>query len=216
MDFPLALTRLRRATAWPNPPDAPWRTARFCVVDIETTGLNMSRDEIVSVGVVEIREARITPDTFYEVAKPARAISEESMCIHSLTSSDLLHAPPFAEVMPRLRETLAESVIVAHAAWVERCFLNRALRPLGEKVPDRLVDTAALARFAGISHPGPNEPSLEGLSRSLGLPVHTPHHALGDAQTTAQLMLALASRIEREVGRLTVNDLLDISAAHGN
>jgi DNA polymerase III subunit epsilon len=52
--------------------------------------------------------------------------------------------------------------------------------------------------------------------RRMGLPVHTPHHALGDAFTTAQLFLALATRLERgQAGRpLTVRELCSISRHH--
>jgi DNA polymerase-3 subunit epsilon len=36
---------------------------------------------------------------------------------------------------------------------------------------------------------------LSHAARELGLPVHRPHHADGDALTTAQLFLALATRL---------------------
>ncbi|MFZ0159102.1 MAG: DUF294 nucleotidyltransferase-like domain-containing protein [Kineosporiaceae bacterium] len=60
------------------------------------------------------------------------------------------------------------------------------------------VDTAALARQTGMAPSGSDdsEPSLERLALSLGLPVHTPHHALGDALTTAGVLLALVTRLE--------------------
>ena len=38
--------------------------------------------------------------------------------------------------------------------------------------------------------------SLTALARSLGLPVHRPHHALGDALTTAQVFIALATLLD--------------------
>lgn len=223
MGLPDALrARVRRSRPWTIPwttpgRQDPWREARFCVVDIETTGLDTTKDEIVSVGVVEVVEGRITSTTFYEVARPLRAISEESMCVHALTPQDLADAPPFVEVLTRLKAFLAGSVIVAHAAWVERAFLDRALRPWGERVPRDLVDTAALARAAGVAPAALDgrEPSLEALSLRLHLPVHTPHHALGDALTTAQVLLVLASRLEREQGSLLVEDLLRLSDTHG-
>ena len=215
MGLPSALSaRLRRTQPWGAPPNTPWRQTRFCAVDIETTGLDLVRDEIISVGVAEIQHGRMTSRTFYEVACPRRSISEAAICIHSLTDADLARAPAFSQVLPRLTAELQHSVIVAHAAWIERAFLNRALKPLGEQVPDRLIDTAALARSQGLATTGAREPSLEGLSRSLHLPVFTPHHALGDARTTAQLLLMLATRIEQTTDHvLTVNDLLDLSAA---
>jgi DNA polymerase-3 subunit epsilon len=206
---------LRRTRSWRTEETLPWREARFCVIDIETTGLELDRDDIISVGVAEVVQARITSRFLYEVARPSRPISEAAMCLHALTADELAAAPPIAQVLPRLRAHVAGSVIVAHAAWVERAFLNRALRPLGERVPDRLVDTAALARHLGLVPPGTHEPSLEALARQLGLPVHTPHHALGDAVTTAEVLLVEATTIERRGGVATVDELLTLSARHG-
>jgi DNA polymerase-3 subunit epsilon len=115
-------------------------------------------------------------------------------------------------VLLRLRDHVAGSALVAHAAWVERAFLNRALRPLGERVPDRLVDTAALARHLGLVERSEREPSLEALARQLRLPVHTPHHALGDAVTTAEVFLVEATAIETRSGAASVDQLLALSA----
>jgi len=208
------IDRLRRVRPWPSPDDVPWRDSRLCVVDIETTGLDLARDEVVSIGVAEVAGGRVTSSRFYQVVRPERPISEASMRVHALTATELADAPSFGEVLPRLRAFIGEAVIVAHAAWIERAFLDRALRPYGERVPDRLVDTAALARHLGLAAPGPTEPSLELLCQQLGLPAYLPHHALGDAVTTAQLLLVLASRIEAaEPSAVTVGRLLALSSA---
>ena len=45
--------------------------------------------------------------------------------------------------------------------------------------------------------PAASEPvGLSDLARSLGLPVHRPHHADGDALTTAQVFIALATHLD--------------------
>ena len=48
------------------------------------------------------------------------------------------------------------------------------------------------------------------MARGLGLPVHRPHHADGDALTTAQAFIALATHLE-EFGPQTVGSLVRIS-----
>lgn len=207
--------RYRRTTPWSCDRNQAWRAARFAVVDIETTGLDLAHDEIVSVGVSVVDRGRVTDETVYRVVKPRCAISSSAMKVHALTDDEVAGAPGILEALAELRAVAAGSVLVAHAAWVERAFLNRALRSCGERVPDDLVDTAALARYAGLWPQGGDEPSLEVLSRALGLPVHTPHHALGDAVTTAQLLLVLATRIESEAKPLMAGDLLDISRIWG-
>lgn len=199
MDLPDALSRLRRR-AWPAPPDLPWREAEFAVIDLETTGLDLRRDHVVSIGIVVVRAGRITADRYYQVVKPPVAIGEEAMKIHALTPGELESAPALAEVLPQVRDRLRGRVLVAHAVWVERAFVDRALRPLGERLPDEVVDTAGLARRLGLATTEGFEPNLETLARTLGLPVHTPHHALGDALTTAQVLLVAATRLEQGHG----------------
>jgi len=210
---------VRRRTRLPGPdPRSPWRAAEFCVLDVETTGLDLARDEIVSFGAALVVGGRIPCGrVVYREVRPARAVSVPALTVHGLRTADLAGAPAIGDVLDELIGLLSGRVLVAHAAWVERAFLDRALRPRGHRTGRCVVDTAALLRACRLAGPaGGTEPHLETAARQLGLPVYTPHHALGDAFTTAQLFLALATRLEREPsGRpLTVRDLCRVSDHH--
>jgi DNA polymerase III subunit epsilon len=214
--------RFRRRVPLPAPhPRTPWREAEFCVVDLETTGLDLGRDDIVAYGAAIVAQARIPCGRLaYGLVRPARPVSVPALAIHGLRAADLADAPTIDEVVGDLVDLLDNRVLVAHAAWVERAFLNRALRPRGLALSRAVIDTAALLRACRLVESNTtSEPNLEDASRRLGLPVHTPHHALGDAFTTAQLFLALATRLERvPAGReprpLTVRQLCAISRHH--
>ena len=95
--------------------------------------------------------------------------------------------------------------MVAHAAWVERTFLQAPLRPHGRAPARTLIDTTMLWRLLCIDRgrPDPGYTHLGTLAAELGLPAHRAHHALGDALTTAQVFLALATHLEA-FGRRTV------------
>jgi len=68
-----------------------------------------------------------------------------------------------------------------------------------------------LARATGIASRGSvREPDLEWLAGELGLPAVNPHHALSDAITTAQVFLALMSRLSR-LGYSTARDFVDLT-----
>jgi DNA polymerase-3 subunit epsilon len=179
-------------------PARPWRDAEFVVVDLETTGLDLRRDEIVSYGAVVVREGRALARTaVYGLVRPVRPVSREAVEVHALRPEDLAGAPPLAEQAPVLAALLRGRVLVAHAAWVEQAFLGRALRLAGARFDGPVVDTAALARETLVARDrDEGEPSLERLAAALRLPVHTPHHALGDALTTANVFLALAGRLD--------------------
>jgi len=200
-------------------PRTPWREAEFCVLDVETTGLMLNRDEIISYGAVPVVRARIPCGrVVYREVRPERPVSVGALTVHGLRTADLASAPPLDDLLDELTGLLTGRVLVAHAAWVERAFLDRALRPRGHRIGRAVVDTAALLRACRLAERGASvEPNLEAAARELGLPVYTPHHARGDAFTTAQLFLALATRLERaeRPGRpLTVRNLCAISRHH--
>lgn len=179
--------------------ELPWREAEFAVVDLELTGLDLKRDEIVSYGGVVVRGGRVVASSVvYGLVRPRIPVTAESIAVHALRPADLEDAPGLDVCIEALVGLLAGRVLVAHAAWVERAFIGRAFAEAGLKLDGPVVDTAALARETGLAARGTEtEPSLEGLVSGLGLPVHTTHHAAGDALTTANLLLALASRLDR-------------------
>ena len=199
--------------------NADWRSIDYSAVDVETTGLALKEDEVISIGVAQIHVGRIiTEENFYREVRPYRSPSPESIRIHSLRGIDLMETAPIDSVMPDFVAQVSGKVLIAHAAWVEYAFLKRSLRGTGLSFSKQMIDTAALARAAGFAADvSGSEPSLEFLARRLHLPVYAPHNALGDALTTAVVFLALATELEREqlakgVSGLTLRKLLEISA----
>jgi DNA polymerase III subunit epsilon len=179
----------------------PWREAAFSVLDFETTGLDPAADEIISFATVTVARGRVTlDDARYELVRPRRMPDGESIRIHGLREADLADAAPLSERIDILLEALTGRAIVAHVAAVERGFLDRALTEHGLEVVNPIIDTAALDRELRRLRQrtaAEREPiGLSAMANELGLPVHRPHHADGDALTTAQAFVALATHLE--------------------
>ena len=131
---------------------------------------------------------------------PSAAPAPSSIEIHGLRAADLAAAPEAAEALAPLAAALRGRTPVAHAAWVERAFLRAPLAALGTRMPRRIVDTALLWRLLCIVR-GEGDPGwtpLAAVADGLGLPAHRPHVAEGDALTTAQVLLALATHLEAQ------------------
>jgi DNA polymerase-3 subunit epsilon len=191
--------RLRPYRRLPAPRfDTPWREAEFCVLDLETTGLDPRRDDIVSYGATIVAQARIhCGRNVYGLVRPVRPVSIASLTVHHIRQSDVDGAPGIDEVLDDLIGLIGHRALVAHEAWFEQGFLDRALSRRGLRLGRAVIDTAALLRACGLSAAGTaRESGVEAAARRLGLPVHTPHHALGDAVTAAELLLLLATRLE--------------------
>ena len=183
------------------PAQSPWREVAFTVLDFETTGLAPSSDEIISFAGVTVDGGRVRlDDARYELVRPNRMPDWDTIRIHGLREADLEEARPLPEIIDTLLETIAGRPIVAHVAGVERGFLEAALSTIGEELRNPIVDTAALdgeLRRLRRQPAAETEPvGLSAMARSLGLPVHRPHEADGDALTTAQAFVALASHLD--------------------
>jgi DNA polymerase III subunit epsilon len=200
-------------------PDTPWRAAGWCVVDLELTGLQRS-DEIIAIGAVPVLEGAIAlGEAMYALARAERAPAHGAVLVHKLRSADLAGAPPLSAAVDQLLRMLAGRVPVFHTAVVERTFLGRELRRRRVRLPAE-ADTEALGRLwlrerAGSHPPVPAGLSLARLCALLGIPGETPHHALGDALTTAKAFIALASHLEAARGPQTVGSLRGAEALLG-
>ena len=207
-----------RARQLPGLPatDTPWRAAGWCVVDLELTGLERS-DEIIAIGAVPVIEGAIAlGDAMYALARADRAPAHGAVLVHKLRSADLAGAPPLSVAMDQLLRMLAGRVPVFHTAVVERTFLGRELRRRRVRLPTE-ADTEALGRLWLRERDGvvPAGLSLARLCSLLGIPGETPHHALGDALTTAKAFIALASHLEVARGPQTVGSLRNADALLG-
>jgi DNA polymerase-3 subunit epsilon len=174
----------------------PWPVARWCVVDVETTGLDRRTDQVVSVAAVPVRGGRIQAgQAFASLVRSERSPSAESVRVHGIRAVDLVDAPAPEEVARALAPHVDGAILVAHYAPVERAFLLPLLARAGIRPPRRIADTEALGRLWLAQRDGemPAHLGLAQLATELGLPSHHPHDALGDALTTAQVFIALAA-----------------------
>ena len=172
-----------------------WREARFIAIDVETTGLDPRRDEVISFAGIPIESARIVPsESVHGLVRPRATPTSAAIEIHRLREEDLATAPRAPDALAPLEARMRGRIPVVHASWVERTFLKKAGCPL----PRRIVDTALLWRLLSIER-GERDPgtcSLSAIAAGLGLPAHRPHTAEGDALTAAQVFLAMATHLE--------------------
>lgn len=187
----------------------PWREAAYCVVDLELSGLDPTRHEIIAFGALPIEGGRVRLDGASSgLVRPTRPLAAEAVRVHGIRAADLADAPPLERALDRLLAAMAGRILVAHHASVERAFLGAALRGRRVRLRGPVLDTAVLARVWLAERDGelPPRMSLTALARACGLPVHSPHTAVGDALTTAQLFMVTATQLDarepQTVGRL--------------
>lgn len=177
----------------------PWREGRWCALDLELTGLDPRVDEIISFGAIPIEDGRVRlAEAVSGLVRPEREIGEESIRVHGIRASEVEHAPALEDALPPLLETLAGRIVVAHTAAIERAFLGRALKRVGVRLRGPIVDTEALGRLWLYEREGRTlrRLPLPLLAAAVSLPAERPHDALGDALTTAQVFIAVATNLD--------------------
>jgi DNA polymerase-3 subunit epsilon len=178
---------------------SPWKQASWCAVDLELTGLDPRRNEIVALGAVPIEDGRVLlGEARYTLAKPGARPDHGAVLTHKLRLADLIDAPPVDDAVELLLKSLAGRVPVFHTAAVERSFLAPLLLRRRLRLP-AAADTEVLGRLWLGRRGGAealNHLPLARLSEELGMQAEPPHHALGDALTTAQAFIALAGHLD--------------------
>jgi DNA polymerase-3 subunit epsilon len=176
----------------------PWLEARWCAIDLELTGLDPRRNEIIAVGVVPIEDGRVLlGESRYALARSDVKPEHGAVLVHKLRHADVAGAPPVSEAIDLVLTGLAGRVPVFHTAFVEQGFLGPQLSRRRVRLPPA-ADTEVLGRRWLELRDGqaPTGIPLASLARELGQRAETPHHALGDALTTAQAFIALARHLD--------------------
>lgn len=80
----------------------------LCVFDLETTGLNISKDRIVEICIL-----KVFPDGSKEsktwLVNPEMKIPKEAAEVHGISDEDVANSPKFKEIAPKIMEMIAGS-----------------------------------------------------------------------------------------------------------
>jgi DNA polymerase III subunit epsilon len=189
--------------------EVPLESARFVVVDLETTGLRPGQSRICEIGAVRV-DGLVSAGTFETLVDPGEPLPRLVASLTGIADADLAEAPGPAEAVRRFLAFAGDSVLVAHNARFDLAFLDREVERLtGRRVAAPVVDTVGLARrlLAGRV----SRASLASLSHFFGTSVRPCHRALPDAQATAEVLIALLG-LAQERGAETIADLCRLAA----
>ena len=183
----------------------PWREVCYWALDLEMSGIDPESCDILSVGMVPIRDGTIRwSEHYYREVRPTTPFvgKPETVAIHGLINSDLQSARELSSVLPEVFDRLSGAVLLVHHAAIDVGFTRSAATALGLKFPEiQIVDTVRLierynrrGQWLGRQHQDVSR-SLSGARAHFDLPTHCAHDALSDALATAELMLCLRAKL---------------------
>ncbi|MFI9651589.1 3'-5' exonuclease [Guyparkeria sp. GHLCS8-2] len=187
-------------------PQTPLCDVPLVALDFETTGLDVHRHAIVSIGLVPFDLRRIRPSAGrYWVVRPQRPLDEASIRFHRITHAEVARAPDLDEVLDEILAELSGCLVVVHYRGIERPFLDTAVQDRrGERCLFPLIDTMSIEarevrqggwnRLKGMLRGAPTSIRLSDTRARYGLPAYSAHHAKLDALATAELLQAQIAR----------------------
>jgi len=188
----------------------------YVVVDTELTGLNETKDSIVSIGGVRMTGGRIElGNTFYRLVSPRTALSAESVVIHEITPSEVKAEPGIESVLDDFLAFCADAILVGHFVSIDMNFLNREILRTGRAaISNPMIDTYSIyewLRKRNLPHAcfeiSPDAYRLFDIVKCFGIPVNGAHNAFKDAFATAQLLQRFLPLLS-EAGVSDIKDLL--------
>ncbi|MGA9573968.1 MAG: exonuclease domain-containing protein [Lysobacterales bacterium] len=169
-------------------------------VDLELTGLDAKQNQIIAIGWTQVDHGRIHLDANRHIMVNAQQSVGQSAEIHELMDSDVATGVPQDTALQKLFEAATGRVWLFHHARLDVAFLQKACRGwAGVAPPFVVLDTMHMELGMRKRRDQPvkqGELTLGALRSSYNLPRYTAHNALIDAFATAELMLAIASKME--------------------
>jgi DNA polymerase-3 subunit epsilon len=199
----LSVQHKESLTAWHSLPrtklSTPLLSSRCVVVDVETSGLNLQDDRLISIGAVALVNGNIAlGDSFSVVLQQTTVSRKENILLHGIGNAAQKEGVPPAEALLAFLNYLRKDPLIAFHVTFDQTMIQRAMRQfLGFAFRHSWVDTAYVM-------PSLN-PNLASRYRSLddwighfGIHNDARHNALADALVTAQLFQVALSQARKK------------------
>lgn len=174
-------------------------TNEWVVLDCETTGLSIGKDEIISIGAVKIcGNVLLTSERLELLVKPEKKVSPESVKIHRLRERDVANGLAPEVAMGKLMDFIGSRPIVGYYLEFDIAMLNKVIwRMLGLGLPQKKIEVSSLYyEFKNRQLPinernGNIDLRFNTMMMDLGLPARDAHDALNDAVMTGMAFIKL-------------------------
>jgi len=192
---------------------------RYVVLDLETTGMSLTCDQVVSMAAYRVVEGRILlGDIFSSLVNPDQAIPPSAVRIHGIVPSMVARAPLFEEVFDQFLRYLGTDILVGCHVNFDLNFLNICMQQkYGFHLQNLALDAMFMCRTIlfprhlrsyAIRYKGDQD--LDMVAKHFGIQIPERHTALGDALATAMIFQRILVELEK-TGPGRLRNLLSIS-----
>lgn len=160
-------------------------SADYVLYDLETTGLNNAKDDVVEISAVKVRNGVIVEE-FSRLINPGRHIPDEASTVNNITDEMVRDCPGIDEVLPEFLDFIGDDMLVGHnIRSFDMGFMYRYCNLFwGQELTNDYLDTLM---FAKECFPKWKHRTLADLSEYYGIDTTGAHRALADCRMNQQV-----------------------------
>ena len=113
---------------------------RFAAVDVEASGPDPARDDIIEIAVIVFEREGIVEE-YSTTIRPLHPVSLDIKRLTGIEDEDLANGIALAEALPEVKRLIGSLPIVGHSVAFDVAYLQTA----GLRLPNRQLDTFQLA-----------------------------------------------------------------------
>lgn len=156
-------------------------------LDLETTGLESSKDKIIEIGAVKFTSSRVEGE-WSTLVNPGRRIPPEITKLTGITDAMVRGAPYIDDVLHDLEAFVGAAPVLGHNVKFDLSFLHKN----GVLLSNEGIDTYEMA---AIAMPSAGRYNLSALGQEMGVLHPATHRALDDARVTRGVFIDLYAQI---------------------
>lgn len=162
----------------------------FCVLDVETTGLDYSLDRIVQIGIIKVVNNQPV-DSLNTYINPEMPIPARATDIHGISDADVKDAPTYKQIADRVLSLMNNSTVVGHNVTFDLNFVQRIFPFCSDPDADIKIDYIDTWEYAHKVVSRVQDYKLQTLLAFYGIDPGEAHTAYDDARATLELFNAL-------------------------
>ena len=160
----------------------------FVAVDIETTGVAVTRDKIIEIGAVKVVDGKVV-EKFSELIDPGVLIPPLITNLTGITQKDVDGKRNINDVMVDFVEFIEDYPLLGHNITFDYSFLKQNAANASLIIDNLVIDTVKISRKR---YPFLESRRLNHLSKYLGVELENHHRAFDDAKAAGMIYLKMA------------------------
>ena len=117
----------------------------YIAIDLETTGIRMSKDKIIEVGILKVKDSHVI-DTFSCVINPDMQIDEKILELTKISEKEIENAKRIQDVIKHIVDFCEDYVLLGHNTIFDYGFVKKEANRAGLEFEKRGIDTYKLCK----------------------------------------------------------------------